>query len=111
MTLIDHLLRFLELLVSSCTLATLVWGLFRMFKSARAAEEVRTALVASTGRAEVSAATAAEHSEAVRSEMVMMAENVQKIETASNSMKDALVAASDKAGELRGRQEERDRKP
>ncbi len=36
-----------------------------------------------------------------------MAENVDKIEVATNSMKDDLVAATQKAGEAKGRDDER----
>ena len=107
----DNVFRSVELLVSSLTLATLVWGLVKMFRSARAAEEVRTTLVATTARSEANSALAAEHAVSTGTKVDAMAENVEKIEKASNSMKDALVAASDKAGELRGRQEERERKP
>lgn len=43
----------------------------------------------------------------IKYDLVQMARNVLKIETATNSMKDALVVASEKAAHLEGREEGR----
>ncbi len=113
MNIFDEVLRSSELAVSTATFGTLVWGLIRMFKSAREAAAVRMDLLASNARTEAAAAIAADHAIKSISAVAAMADNVQKIELASNSMKDALVAATDKAsglaGEQRGREQEKKR--
>ncbi len=85
-----------------------------MFKSAREAAAVRKDLLASNARTEAAAAIAADHSIKTISAISNMANDVQKIELASNSMKDALVASTAKAsgleGEQRGREQEKKRR-
>ena len=97
---IDETLRLVQLLVSLATFVTLAWGLAKMFKSAAEAKATRAEAVAASARAEGAALAAA-------TEVRAMSDNVQKIETATNSMKDALILATAASSKLEGREEMR----
>lgn len=84
-----------QLLVQLVTLGTLGYALYRMFAIT---EESR----ASRARAEAAATLAAEKASLTAVAITRVAENVQKIETATNSMKDALVQSTAKASDLEG---------
>jgi len=83
----DQLTSILQLVVAVLTLATLVWGLVKMFASAAEARGMRAEAVTASVRAEAAAVSAA-------AGVVAMAENVQKVEIATNSIKDALIEAT-----------------
>jgi hypothetical protein len=57
--------------------------------------------------AHVEAAAAKEHAEATSAKVDGMADDIQRVEKATNSMKDALIVAADKEGFNRGREEGR----
>lgn len=92
----------INLVVGMLTLVTLVLGLLRMIQVTREAREARALAVAATSRAEEAARLAATHAAAASKDILAMGDNVQKIELATNSMKDALVAAIAKASDLEG---------
>ncbi len=81
MTTVEATSQILQLAISIVTLMTLIWGFAQMVKNATES----------------------------RAERKILHDNVQKIELATNSMKDALVAATEKAagmaGEQRGREQ------
>lgn len=108
----DAISRIVQLAISLATLLTLVWGLLKMFQSAAEARAARQEAVMASRNAEAAALLASEHAAGAVAGMQHISENVQKIEIATNSMKDALVAATDKAaglaGEQRGRQQAAD---
>lgn len=88
-----ELVQIIQLAISLATLATLVWGLVRMFQGAIESRAARTELLTATLRTE----------DATKG----VAENIQKIELATNSMKDALVIATAESSRLGGREEMR----
>ena len=91
---IQEITVFAQLAVSVTTLLTLVWGFLKAIVAARNAETAARLASASAIKATAG--------------MQAVAENVQKIEIATNSMKDALIVSTERAaglaGEERGRQ-------
>jgi Mg-chelatase subunit ChlI len=76
----------LQIALNSATLIAILYGLWRMIQATREAREARRLQAAATAT---------------------VAENVQKIELATNSMKDALVKSTAEASRLGGREEMR----
>jgi len=68
----------------------------------------RGMVVAAAAQARDAASLSALRAVETAQEVKRMTENVQKIELATNSMKDALVAATKETGELVGEKRERD---
>lgn len=86
-------LVFLQILVAVATLAVMLYMLYRMVALTAESREARVRVEAATLRAEAG--------------VVAMAANVQKIELATNSMKDQLVLATATSSRLEGREEMR----
>lgn len=98
----DTALASTQLVLNVAMLITLVWALVKMFENARDSKVARAAAVAAATRAEEAACLAASHSLEAASKLAVVAQNVEKIELATNSMKDALVASTAKASEMEG---------
>ena len=98
-----------QLLVQLLTLGTLVWGLMKMFGSAREANLARQVAVTASQRAEEAALAAAQHVQAASQVVEGMAATIEKLEVNTNSIKDALIVAKEKEAFARGQQEEREK--
>ncbi len=105
----DQTLALSQFLVAVATLVTLVWGLVRMFQSARLSIEAREHAVKAANHAARAADLAHAAAAAAHDDIKGVAENMLKIELASNSMKDALVAATEKEAFARGMKTEKEK--
>jgi len=81
------------------------YGIFQRFIEAQLASTRAATVQAGTLRAEEAARLAASKAAEAAAGMIGVAANVEKIELATNSMKDALVASTAKASHLEGRAE------
>ena len=97
----------LQIALNSATLIAILYGLWRMIQATRESREGRRLQAAATLRAEQASALAAAHAQDAATAVAAVAENVQKIELATNSMKDALVKSTAEASRLGGREEMR----
>ena len=88
-----------------CQMALLAYMLYRMIALTNEARVARIMAQDAARRAEGAAMLAASHALEAATTIVAVAANVQKIELATNSMKDALVASTAKASHLEGRAE------
>jgi hypothetical protein len=83
------------------------FGIYQRVMETRQAAQRAVEALAATGRAEEAARLAAAHAADAAAGVALFAVNVEKIELATNSMKDPLVASTAKASHLEGREEQR----
>ena len=100
----------IQVLTLLSILFAVIWAIWKISVGTMEVMETRKEIVATAIRAEVAAQVAANRSEMVTMEVRAQSENISKIERSTNSMKDALVAATRETGELigerRGRENE-----
>ena len=104
---ITLILMLTQIGVAISTMMVMLYTLYRMVAITREARMARAEAIAATVRAEEAARLAAAHAADGVLAISKMADNVQKIELATNSMKDALVKATAAASHLEGREEMR----
>ncbi len=103
----DLILSLVQIGVGLCTMALMAYTLWRMIALTAEARVARSIAVSATARAEKAATEAAAHAQDAKASIDAVASNVQKIELATNSMKDALIVATAAASHLEGREEMR----